>query len=257
MGSVNRLAVVGLVLVALGSALAGCASSTSTSNTNGINTSQTQTTAPATTPTSTTQVQGVQPLGPLGVVQQYWRDIGKGNFGAAYAFLAAGAVPQNQAQFASDERQAQIQSVSFTGNLATSTGASATVAVDSLTTTDGQTGCRTWTGDYRLNRSGSRWMITRANISPAPCPGGGTSTGSGESTVSTAGTGTGTSPGTGAAEGPGSYSHAGDAQFCSTGSNTCIPNFPNGNGFVVQCVDGEWSHSGGLSGACSDHGGEQ
>jgi hypothetical protein len=24
----------------------------------------------------------------------------------------------------------------------------------------------------------------------------------------------------------------------------------------VQCTDGEWSHSGGLSGACSDHGGE-
>jgi hypothetical protein len=55
-------------------------------------------------------------------------------------------------------------------------------------------------------------------------------------------------------EGPGSSSHATDAAFCST--HTCIPNFPNGNGTVVQCVDGEWSHSGGLSGACSDHGGE-
>ena len=55
-------------------------------------------------------------------------------------------------------------------------------------------------------------------------------------------------------EGPGSSSHLGDAQFCST--HTCIANFPNGNGTVVQCVDGEWSHSGGLSGACSDHGGE-
>lgn len=53
----------------------------------------------------------------------------------------------------------------------------------------------------------------------------------------------------------GSTSHAGDAQFCST--HSCIPNFPNGNGTVVQCVDGEYSHSGGLSGACSGHGGEQ
>jgi hypothetical protein len=42
--------------------------------------------------------------------------------------------------------------------------------------------------------------------------------------------------------------------FCTT--HTCIPNFPNGNGYIVQCADGEWSHSGGLSGACSDHGGE-
>jgi hypothetical protein len=53
----------------------------------------------------------------------------------------------------------------------------------------------------------------------------------------------------------GSMSHAGDAQFCS--KHPCIPNFPNGNGAVVKCADGEYSHSGGLSGACSSHGGEQ
>jgi len=42
--------------------------------------------------------------------------------------------------------------------------------------------------------------------------------------------------------------------FCST--HTCIPNFSNGTGYVVQCVDGEWSHGGGRPGACSGHGGE-
>jgi hypothetical protein len=52
----------------------------------------------------------------------------------------------------------------------------------------------------------------------------------------------------------GSYDHSTDEQFCST--HQCIENFPNGSGYIVQCVDGEWSHSGGLSGACSDHGGE-
>ena len=57
-----------------------------------------------------------------------------------------------------------------------------------------------------------------------------------------------------AVEGPGSTSHGTDSEFCST--HRCIENFPNGSGYVVQCVDGEWSHSGGLSGACSDHGGE-
>lgn len=54
---------------------------------------------------------------------------------------------------------------------------------------------------------------------------------------------------------PGSASHASDDEFCST--HECIENFPNGNGTIVQCADGEWSHSGGLSGACSDHGGEE
>jgi hypothetical protein len=56
------------------------------------------------------------------------------------------------------------------------------------------------------------------------------------------------------AEGPGSSSHANDTGFCS--SHDCIESFSDGNGYVVQCADGAWSHSGGLAGACSDHGGE-
>jgi hypothetical protein len=57
-----------------------------------------------------------------------------------------------------------------------------------------------------------------------------------------------------AVEGPGSYSHATDSQFCAT--HVCIANFVNGRGYIVQCLDGEWSHSGGIQGACSYHGGE-
>jgi hypothetical protein len=57
-----------------------------------------------------------------------------------------------------------------------------------------------------------------------------------------------------APEEPGSYDHSTDADFCRT--HQCIKNFPNGNGYIVQCQDGEWSHSGGVSGACSDHRGE-
>jgi hypothetical protein len=258
MESLKRLAVVLLLLLALGCPLAGCASSSTTaSNTSGTSTSTTLSTAPSTTPTSTTQSRAARPLGPLAVVQRYWRDIASGSFAAAYVFLAAGSVPQNQAQFVSDERAAQIQSVGFRGSLVPSTGSSATVAVDSLTTTDEQSGCRTWTGDYILDRSNNRWRITQASITPAPCLGAPNSSGTATSTVSNGATGAGTSTTPVVAEGPGSYSHAGDTQFCSTGSHVCIPNFPNGNGYVVQCVDGEWSHSGGLSGACSDHGGER
>lgn len=54
-------------------------------------------------------------------------------------------------------------------------------------------------------------------------------------------------------EGQGSTTHAGDGMFCS--SHQCIANFPHGRGTVVQCVDGEWSHSGGLRGVCYRHGG--
>ncbi|HEV3231040.1 MAG TPA: hypothetical protein VG245_02170 [Candidatus Dormibacteraeota bacterium] len=39
---------------------------------------------------------------------------------------------------------------------------------------------------------------------------------------------------------------------------SCIPNFwKSTNGYVEQCVDGMFSHSGGRSGSCSSHGGNQ
>jgi hypothetical protein len=52
----------------------------------------------------------------------------------------------------------------------------------------------------------------------------------------------------------GSGSTSAETDFCST--HPCIENFYNGSGYIVQCNDGMWSHSGGLSGACSYHGGE-
>jgi hypothetical protein len=53
----------------------------------------------------------------------------------------------------------------------------------------------------------------------------------------------------------GSYSHSSDAQFCST--HQCIGAFQTESGYIVQCVDGTYSHAGGIQGACSHHGGEQ
>lgn len=52
----------------------------------------------------------------------------------------------------------------------------------------------------------------------------------------------------------GSSSHATDAEFCR--EHECIGEFETEPGTVVECSDGTYSHSGGISGACSDHGGE-
>lgn len=41
--------------------------------------------------------------------------------------------------------------------------------------------------------------------------------------------------------------------FCA--SHMCIANFADGHGTIVQCQDGEWSHSGGRPGVCNRHGG--
>jgi hypothetical protein len=43
------------------------------------------------------------------------------------------------------------------------------------------------------------------------------------------------------------------AAFCSY--FPCIPSFWDGRGYVIQCVDGEFSKSGGIQGSCSYHGG--
>ncbi len=52
----------------------------------------------------------------------------------------------------------------------------------------------------------------------------------------------------------GSSSHATDGKFCS--EHECIGDFEGEEGTIVECADGTYSHAGGISGACSDHGGE-
>jgi hypothetical protein len=41
--------------------------------------------------------------------------------------------------------------------------------------------------------------------------------------------------------------------FCER--HRCIPYFHEGHGYIVQCRDGMWSHSGGRPGVCSGHSG--
>lgn len=53
---------------------------------------------------------------------------------------------------------------------------------------------------------------------------------------------------------PGNYIYNPPANFCSYFA--CITTFWNGHGYVDQCSDGDYSKSGGVSGACSHHGGE-
>jgi hypothetical protein len=53
----------------------------------------------------------------------------------------------------------------------------------------------------------------------------------------------------------GSSSHATDAKFCS--EHECIGSFQTEGGTIVECSDGTYSHAGGISGACSHHGGEK
>lgn len=236
-------------------ALSGCASSapspSASSADSSVSTSSSTSAATASTHLRARRSGRIHHLGPLQTVQRYWRDIGDGKYGPAFRYLASGSVPQSQSQFVSDEQDAGIDNVDFSGQLAALAGSSATVAVTSLTTQDAQFGCRHWSGSYQLSKNGARWLIVRASIAPSQCSSGQPSSPATSSTSSASSSTTSSEQ----VENPGSSSHATDVEFCS--AHKCIPNFPNGNGYIVQCADGEWSHSGGLSGACSDHGGEQ
>jgi hypothetical protein len=52
---------------------------------------------------------------------------------------------------------------------------------------------------------------------------------------------------------PGNFIYSPPSAFCHYFS--CSNNFPHGHGYVVECKDGEYSKSGGIQSACSDHGG--
>jgi hypothetical protein len=54
--------------------------------------------------------------------------------------------------------------------------------------------------------------------------------------------------------GTGGYVYSPAAGVCTYFQ--CIANFTNGHGYLVECIDGKYSKSGGVSGACSRHGGE-
>jgi hypothetical protein len=191
---------------------------------------------PGALPTVTTQSSQTQQAAPVqsapsagsaavSVLDNYWQAINTGDFRAAYGYLGPGQ--EAESTWIASHQAAGIQSATFSGT-ANSVGATtATVHVDSLQTQDQANGCRTWSGDYQMVDQNGSWLIAKAEITPSPCPG---ATPSPSSTTTPA------------------------ADFCTT--HTCIPNFWNGTGYIVQCADGEWSHSGGLSGACSSHGGE-
>lgn len=66
----------------------------------------------------------------------------------------------------------------------------------------------------------------------------------------------------GAPTNPWNYTYCGGSLITSPDSGicqyfACISSFWNGTGYVVQCVDGKLSKSGGHTGVCSQHGGFQ
>ncbi len=126
--------------------------------------------APASTTTSgSSSAPTAANSGPVAALTSYWQNINGHQFSAAYAMLVPGSVSQSESAFVSQERQAGIQSATFSGHVASNDGSAATVDVDSLVTRDSQFGCRAWSGAYQLSNGSGQWLIDKASITPGPC----------------------------------------------------------------------------------------
>jgi hypothetical protein len=101
---------------------------------------------------------------------------------------------------------------------------------------------------FWVDRSGVRLPSTSAPVSPAVVPGSTSPGGSGSPPAASSGSSGGVSTVGGSPIGQSGLSE------CPAGFS-CIPNFPNGQGTVVMCTDGQLSQSGATQGACSGHGG--
>jgi hypothetical protein len=216
-----------------------------------------------------------------GVVRDYYADVDAKRLRAAWTRLS----PVVQAQIgpyetweAGQETTVGIAVTSVHTTRATASDATVAVALRS-TSVDvcARTVHQRFAGTWSLSRQRGRWIATGLHIAKT---GGGTEKvdyaecdrGSDPSSGSDSGS---PDPGYSEPDDPGypepddpSYAPAGggsdddsdlpsdpgdDPSFCDT--HACIPNYENGRGSTVQCADGTYSHSGGIQGACSHHGG--
>lgn len=113
----------------------------------------------------------------LAALNNYWADIERHQFAAAFGYYAPGGTDLTEAEFVSDMQRSGVKSVTFSGTVTASTKSLvrlersfATVAVTSLVTHDDQHGCRKWSGSYTmLLEETGHWHIQRAGLSARPC----------------------------------------------------------------------------------------
>jgi hypothetical protein len=118
---------------------------------------------------------GVGPI--MAALDNYWQDIDRHDFAAAYGYYAPGATDVNEQQFISQLEGEGVSSATFAGTVTASTKSDdllgrsfATVAVTSLVTRDAQHGCRLWSGTYTmLLEETGLWHIQGAALRARPC----------------------------------------------------------------------------------------
>ena len=224
---------IGLVLV-----LTGCAAPSTSKGTSAgsAGTAVTITRPPTTSPASKTPPPSApapttaspsSTTSPAAVVEAYFAAINARNYEEAWA-LGGENLGESYAQFAAGFATTATDNVEI---LSTS---GSTVTVDlTAAQTDGTQ--QQFTGTYTV----AGQAITSASVAQVGAP---------PSTTTC-----------GAPPNPFGYNFCGVGMYVYVPAAStcryfnCIGNFPNGQGYMVECDDGTYSMSGGIEGACSDH----
>jgi hypothetical protein len=104
-------------------------------------------------------------------VYTYWSFLQLGEYRSAYEMLTAsegaslGGLTKWLDYYAADP----VESVNVNLGPASVSGDTAYVAIASLQTVGAASGCKTWSGSYRLARTSAGWRIDYAKLSPAAC----------------------------------------------------------------------------------------
>lgn len=105
--------------------------------------------------------------GPVVSLEYYWGDIDTGAYANAWTYLAAAG--DTQAAFVQSEKEARPTNIELLGTLIGISGDRARIDLNRLMTHDRQYGCRIWSGYYALVKTGGKWLIDSAHISPTAC----------------------------------------------------------------------------------------
>jgi hypothetical protein len=150
-----------LVLIAGALALAG----TACGGSGKASTLRHSSSSPTSSPTSSASA------GPRAVVRAYWKDIATGHYRAAFRLFDRAEQKRSRGLhwFVADKaRDAPIR-VRLRLGTAVVNRPLATVPIVLLQTVGSLTGCHHWTGNYRLRRISSRWLIDAANLAKHSC----------------------------------------------------------------------------------------
>jgi hypothetical protein len=119
----------------------------------------------------TFQATGAQPSGPSDAVYVYWSQLELGNYAAAFDELTPAEQQRvgGRAKFLGYFQGDPVLSADVNVDVSSASADQATVAITSLQTRGAATGCRNWSGSYRVVYEEGAWLIDYADLHFTAC----------------------------------------------------------------------------------------